>query len=107
VSDVKVVINDTCESRERAQIVKYLQDTFWWIDGKDFEVRQSAKVATTDELHTCVDCGSPFSITSGEQEFFAKNKLRPPKRCKPCRNVRKAEKQNGGDPGNSRKSSAR
>ena len=95
MSDVKVVINAACADRERDRLVRYLQEAFEWTEGKDFEVRQSVQALSTDELHNCIDCGSPFTVTSGEREFFAKNGLQPPKRCKPCRDKRKAEKQSG------------
>lgn len=43
---------------------------------------------------TCVeqDCGSGFTITAGEQEFFADKGMTLPKRCPSCRQKRKAEK---------------
>jgi CxxC-x17-CxxC domain-containing protein len=39
-----------------------------------------------DKLLTCVDCGTEFTWTAGEQLFFAdKNFKNEPKRCKPCK----------------------
>lgn len=32
----------------------------------------------------CCDCGSEFVWTIGEQSYYERNKLAPPKRCKPC-----------------------
>lgn len=37
----------------------------------------------------CKDCGEEFIFTTGEQEYFEKNNLIPPKRCKNCRDARK------------------
>jgi CxxC-x17-CxxC domain-containing protein len=42
-----------------------------------------------DKTLQCVDCGSPFIWTAGEQLFFAdKNFKNEPKRCKPCKTKR-------------------
>ena len=39
-----------------------------------------------DRILTCVDCGSEFVFTAGEQLFFQeKNFINTPKRCKPCK----------------------
>jgi hypothetical protein len=41
----------------------------------------------------CVDCGRPFIITISEQRFFLTREpqpVPPPKRCKPCREHRRA-----------------
>lgn len=42
----------------------------------------------------CIEkrCGSTFIITAGEREYFDQLALHLPKRCKPCRERRKAEK---------------
>lgn len=37
----------------------------------------------------CVDCDQEFTITSGEQEFYAEKGLNLPKRCKECRAAKK------------------
>jgi hypothetical protein len=37
----------------------------------------------------CKECGSEFIITGDEQEFFRRNKLSLPKRCKQCRSIKK------------------
>jgi CxxC-x17-CxxC domain-containing protein len=40
----------------------------------------------TDKVLKCVDCGSDFIFTAGEQLFFADKGLKnEPKRCKPCK----------------------
>jgi hypothetical protein len=62
-----------------------------------------------DKQIECVDCGDEFTFTEGEQKFFqAKfgNDFAPPKRCKPCRAKKKAEKEakgNGRGNGNHKK----
>lgn len=45
-----------------------------------------------DQTITCMDCKQAFVFTVNEQAFFAKQGFTTPKRCKPCRDVRKAEK---------------
>jgi CxxC-x17-CxxC domain-containing protein len=46
----------------------------------------------TDESLTCTDCGTSFTFTSGEQEFFAaKGFTNKPNRCPDCRAARKAQ----------------
>ena len=47
-----------------------------------------------DKSLKCTDCGTAFTFTSGEQEFFAtKGFTNEPKRCPGCR---KAKKQQSG-----------
>jgi len=49
-------------------------------------------VALADKTLTCVECGSPFTFTSGEQEFFAsKGYTNEPKRCPTCRESRNTQ----------------
>ena len=47
-----------------------------------------------DKVLVCVDCGSDFTFTVRDQEFFAKQNppFNDPKRCKPCRDVKKQSK---------------
>ena len=52
----------------------------------------------TDKSITCPDCGTTFTFTAGEQEFFAsKGFTNDPKRCSPCRQAKK--QQRGGSQG--------
>ena len=45
----------------------------------------------TDRTINCLDCGSEFSFTAGEQEFYAQRGFtEQPKRCATCRAARKA-----------------
>lgn len=37
----------------------------------------------------CKDCGNQFVFTEGEQSYYLKNKLVEPKRCPPCRRIKK------------------
>lgn len=46
-----------------------------------------------DKELKCVDCGKPFPFTEGEQKFYAEKQYTEPKRCKPCREAKKAERQ--------------
>lgn len=42
-----------------------------------------------DRVLTCVDCGSEFVFTAGEQSFFRdRNFKNEPRRCKACKNKR-------------------
>lgn len=43
-----------------------------------------------DRHMTCGDCGAAFVWTAGEQEFYRVKELLAPKRCPPCRKVRRA-----------------
>lgn len=48
-----------------------------------------------DKTLTCQDCEVEFMFTAREQEFYKeKGFTNEPKRCKPCRDKRKAERQN-------------
>ena len=42
--------------------------------------------------HTCKDCGNQFFMTYGEVDFYARKELHVPKRCKACKDKRKAGK---------------
>ena len=51
----------------------------------------------------CADCNKPFVFEAGEQQFYAERDFTPPKRCKPCRDERKARR--GGGNGGPRRDS--
>ena len=42
-----------------------------------------------DETLRCCDCGESFVFTSGEQSYFYSKGLSIPKRCAPCRELRR------------------
>jgi len=47
----------------------------------------------TDKMLQCSDCGTTFTFTAVEQEFYAsKGYTNEPKRCPPCRKTRKAQR---------------
>lgn len=46
-----------------------------------------------DKTLSCKDCGRDFVFRAKDQEFFARQGFTDPKRCKPCRDLRKAEKE--------------
>jgi CxxC-x17-CxxC domain-containing protein len=57
----------------------------------------------TDERLTCIDCGTEFVFTVGEQQFFAtKGFQNKPNRCPDCRTARKNARQGGGGNGGGR-----
>ena len=50
-----------------------------------------------DKSIQCSDCGTTFTFSAGEQEFFAsKGYTNEPKRCPSCRQERKAERYGSG-----------
>ena len=47
----------------------------------------------TDRTLTCADCGSEFTFTTGEQEFYnSKGFTNEPRRCPTCRSARKQDR---------------
>jgi CxxC-x17-CxxC domain-containing protein len=49
-----------------------------------------------DRTIGCLNCGSEFAFTAGEQEFYAQRGFtEAPKRCPRCRAARKAQRQAG------------
>jgi hypothetical protein len=46
-----------------------------------------------DKTIRCSDCGEDFIFSEGEQEFYAQKDFTPPKRCKSCRDKRKASRE--------------
>jgi len=62
-------------------------------------------LALQDKQLTCADCGSAFTFSAAEQEFFqSKGYTNEPKRCPNCRQARKAERygSSGGGGGKAR-----
>ena len=54
-------------------------------------------MALSDKTLVCVDCGSEFVFTAGEQEFFnSRGYVNDPKRCTTCRSSRRATQRVGG-----------
>lgn len=45
-----------------------------------------------DQHLTCADCGHDFIWTAKDQEFFAEKGYQQPKRCKECRQAKKAQR---------------
>jgi hypothetical protein len=45
-----------------------------------------------DALITCSDCGEPFLYTAGQRKRYISKGYSDPKRCKTCRDRRKAWK---------------
>lgn len=50
----------------------------------------------TDTSLTCVQCGTPFTFSASEQAFYAERGFTLPKRCKPCRDELKRQREGGG-----------
>ena len=53
------------------------------------EIMSIDKTEFIDKQLTCLDCGGEFTFTTGEQRYFWAKGLSEPKRCKPCRMLRK------------------
>jgi hypothetical protein len=50
-----------------------------------------------DKTIQCSDCGSTFTFSAGEQEFFqSKGFTNEPKRCSSCRRANKARRSDSG-----------
>lgn len=49
-----------------------------------------------DKQIACTVCGSEFSFTGEEQEFYLSKGFQEPKKCKPCRDAAKASRGGGG-----------
>jgi len=44
----------------------------------------------TDKTLNCVDCGTDFSFTASDQQFYADRQFSEPRRCPACRAAKKA-----------------
>lgn len=51
----------------------------------------------SDKVLTCADCGTEFTFTVSEQQFYADREFSEPRRCTSCRALRKAQR--GGSDG--------
>ena len=50
-----------------------------------------------DKSIQCSDCGNTFTFSAEDQEFFhSKGYTNEPKRCAPCRQIRKRDRQGDG-----------
>jgi hypothetical protein len=47
----------------------------------------------------CVDCQAEFAFVEKDQKFFAEKGYQAPKRCKVCRDKKKAARASGGGDG--------
>jgi hypothetical protein len=46
-------------------------------------------------IRTCVDCQNEFTLEPGEIRFYESRKLQIPKRCRPCRDLKRAANEEG------------
>ena len=49
-----------------------------------------------DQQLTCADCGEGYVWSASEQEFYKAKGYEQPKRCKACRQAKKAQRAEGG-----------
>jgi CxxC-x17-CxxC domain-containing protein len=47
-------------------------------------------VKMSDQEITCAECGAKFEFSEKEQQYYRERNLSQPKRCKPCRDARRA-----------------
>jgi DNA replicative helicase MCM subunit Mcm2 (Cdc46/Mcm family) len=59
-------------------------------------IKNKKELNMEDKTLTCQDCGEEFIFTAGEQEFFEEKGFDEPRRCKECRDKKKAEKRGRG-----------
>ena len=50
----------------------------------------------SEQRLTCADCGREFTFSAGEQDYYRERGYTPPKRCKDCREAKKAQRGEGG-----------
>lgn len=96
LSDVEHVLSkwyelahaNRCEGRE---VNAHVDPRLGSLKGK-FATRfhSSEEPAMGDLEITCSECCAPFTFTAREQEYYRERNLTYPKRCKPCRDARRA-----------------
>ncbi len=50
-----------------------------------------------EQTLTCADCGRDFSFSERDQELYRGLGFEPPKRCKDCRDAKKALRREGAE----------
>ncbi len=61
---------------------------------------ERSRLVYVDEMLNCVDCGSKFAFTAGEQRFYEQKGFQnKPNRCLDCRQARKAQRGTAGGGG--------
>jgi CxxC-x17-CxxC domain-containing protein len=53
----------------------------------------------TDRTLTCADCGTEFTFSASDQQFYADRQFSEPRRCPTCRAARKASRGDSGSYG--------
>jgi hypothetical protein len=49
-----------------------------------------------DKQLECVDCKQPFTFSAKDQAFFEEKQFVDPKRCAPCRQLKKRQRESRG-----------
>jgi len=58
-------------------------------EGRDHEWEKKGSMEFQDKVLKCIDCGTEFIFTAGEQLFFHDKQFKnEPKRCQACKNKR-------------------
>lgn len=48
------------------------------------------RVYSRDKILTCAECGTQFTFTAADQEFYAARGYQEPRRCPTCRQARRS-----------------
>lgn len=75
------------------QTGRELEATFCSRDGASAAVALWNKKEVLDTVKVCKDCGKHYILSESERDWFTEKGLKPPVRCKECRDKRK-EKRN-------------
>ena len=65
-------------------------------------VNSLGETAMPDLEITCSECNTPFTFSEREQDYYRERNLTHPKRCKPCRDARRANFGGSRGPGGER-----
>lgn len=49
-------------------------------------------ISENDQEIICKDCGQAFIFTERDQKFYKEKDYTPPKRCRSCRAIKKAQR---------------
>jgi len=96
-----VEINRDCPKSKAVIIRQFLTEKMGMQAGRDFvdygdlddpnPYIASDSLPDQDKEIRCVDCGSTFEFTAGEQNYYRERELNFPKRCKTCAGVKRGK----------------
>lgn len=59
---------------------------------REYQEQESQEEQGQSIEKNCVDCKNTFELTAGEQSFYKERGLFEPKRCKPCRDIKRGQR---------------